>query len=80
MIVVILGAGDSNDSLKGKREVKKKARKIPVRSRNINDVSGLYSLQQSLVIGSYVKMMVCRVLSDRYRIIQEQFQYQGVEI
>ena len=44
------------------------------------DVSGLFPLQQSLVIGSYVKMMVRMVLSDRYRIIQEQFQHQGVEI
>ena len=44
------------------------------------DVSGLYSLQQSLVIGSYVKMLVRRVLSDRYRTTQEQFKYQGVEI
>ena len=26
------------------------------------------------------KMLVCEVLSDRYRIKQEQFQYQGVEI
>ena len=28
------------------------------------DVLGLYPLQQSLVIGSYVKMLVCEVLSD----------------
>ena len=43
----------------------------------------LYPLQQSLVIvviGSYAKMIVRKVLSDRYRITQEQFQYQGVEI
>ena len=32
------------------------------------DVLGLYPLQQPLVIGSYVKMLVSRVLSDRYRI------------
>ena len=44
------------------------------------DVSGLYPLQQSLVIGWYVKMMVPRILSDRYRIRQEKFKYQGVEI
>ena len=44
------------------------------------DVSGLYPLQQSLVIGSYVKMLVREVLSDRYRIIQDKFQYQRVEI
>ena len=37
-------------------------------------------LQQSLVIESYVKMLVRRVPLDRYRITQEQFQYQGVEI
>ena len=42
-------------------------------------VSGLYPLQQSLVIPSYVKMLVRRVLSDRYRITQDKFQYQGVE-
>ena len=50
------------------------------RIRNMTDVSGLYPLQKSLVIGSYVKMLVREVLSDRYRITQEQFQYQGVEI
>ena len=44
------------------------------------DASGLYSLGQSLVIGSYLKMLVREVLSDRYRITQEKFQYQGVEI
>ena len=44
------------------------------------DVSGLYSLQQSLVIGSYAKMLVRKVLSDRLRIAQEEFHYQGVEI
>ena len=44
------------------------------------DVSGLNPLQQSLVIGSYVKMLVPRVLSDRYRITQGEFQYHGVEI
>ena len=43
-------------------------------------VSGLYHLQQSQVIESYVKMLVRRVLSDRYRIKQEQFQHKGVEI
>ena len=42
------------------------------------DVSGLYLLQQSLEIGSYVKMLVRKVLSDRYRITQEKFQYHGV--
>ena len=56
-------------------------RKIPVpQSRNMTDVSGLYPLQQSLEIGSYVKMLVRRVLSDKYRIPQEKFYYQGVEI
>ena len=35
------------------------------------DVSGLYPLQQSLVIGSYVKMLLRGVLSDRHRITQE---------
>ena len=44
------------------------------------DVWGLYPLQQSLVIGSYVEIMVREVLLDRYRTTQEQFQYQGVEI
>ena len=44
------------------------------------DISGLNPLQQSLVIGSYVKMLVRRVLSDRYRITQDNSQYQGVEI
>ena len=48
-------------------------------SRIRTDVSGLYPLQLSLVIGSYVKMLVPRVLSDRYTKRQEQFQYQGVE-
>ena len=42
------------------------------------DVSGLYPLQ--LVIGSYVKTLVRRVLSDRYRMTQDKFQYHGVEI
>ena len=46
----------------------------------MNDVSGLYPLQQSLEIGSFVEMLVRRVLSDRYRITQKEFQYQGVEI
>ena len=41
----------------------------------MDDVSGIHSLQQSLVIGSFVKMLMHRVLSDRYRITQEQFQY-----
>ena len=45
----------------------------------MNDVSGLAPLQQSLVIGSYVEL-VRRVLSDRYRIRQEQFQYHRIEI
>ena len=44
----------------------------------MNDVSGLYPLQQSLAIGSYVKMLVRSVLSDRYRRTQEKFHYQGV--
>ena len=43
-------------------------------------VSGLYPLQQSLEIKSNVKILVLEVLSDRYRIRQEQFQCQGVEI
>ena len=43
------------------------------------DVSGLYPLQQLLVIESYVQMLVCEVLSDRCRITQEQFQYQRAE-
>ena len=38
------------------------------------DVLGLYTLQKSLEIGSYVKMLVRRVLSDSYRITQEKFQ------
>ena len=44
------------------------------------DVSGLYLLQQSLVIRSYVKILVRGVLSERYTITQEQIQYQPVEI
>ena len=45
--------------------------KVP-RSRNMYDVSSIYHLQQQLlVIGSYVKMLVRGVLSDRYRIRQE---------
>ena len=44
------------------------------------DVSGLYPAQQSLVIGSYAEMLMREVLSDRYRITQEKFQYRGVEI
>ena len=31
----------------------------------MTDHSGLYPLQQSLVIGSYVKMVVREVLSDK---------------
>ena len=46
----------------------------------MTDVLGLYPLQQSLVIGSYLNMMVREVLSDRYRITEENFQHQGVEI
>ena len=46
----------------------------------MTDVLGLYPLQQSLVIGSYVKMLVRRVLSDRYGITQEKLQYHRVEI
>ena len=42
-----------------------KARNIPVpKSRNINDVSDLYPLQQSLGIGTYVKILVHEVLLD----------------
>ena len=60
---------------------KNNTRKIQVpRSGNINDVSGLYPLQQSLVIGSCVKMLVREVLSDRYRITQGKFQYLGAEM
>ena len=44
------------------------------------DVSRIYPLQQSLVTGSCVKMLVRRVLSDRYRRTEESIQYQGVEI
>ena len=44
------------------------------------DVSGIYPVQQSLVIGSYVRMLVRMELSDGYRITQEKFQYHGVEI
>ena len=44
------------------------------------DVSSLYPLQQSLGIGSYVKMLVRRVLADRYRRTQEKFQDHGVEM
>ena len=41
-------------------------KKIPVpRSINVTDVTGLYPLQQSLRIGSYVKMLVREVLSDK---------------
>ena len=36
------------------------------------DVSGLYLLQQSLAIESYVKMLMRRVLSDGYRITHEK--------
>ena len=44
---------------------KNNTRQITVlRSRNICDVSGLYLLQQSLVIGSYVEMLVREVPSD----------------
>ena len=46
----------------------------------MTDVSDLYPLQQSLEIGSFVKMLVREVLSDRYGITQANFQYQGVEI
>ena len=45
------------------------------------DVSGLYPLQQSLEMGSYVKLLVRRVLLDRCsRMTQEKFQYDGVEM
>ena len=37
------------------------------RSNSRNDISGLLPLQQSLVIGIYVTMLVHEVLSDRYR-------------
>ena len=33
--------------------------------RDINDVSGLYPLQRSLQMGSYVKILVREVLSDK---------------
>ena len=46
----------------------------------MNDISGLYPLQQSLVIRSNVRMLVRRVLSDRYLRTQEIFQYHGVDI
>ena len=48
-------------------------------SRNIDGVSGLFHLQQSLAIGSYAKMLVRIVLSDRYRRTQEKFQYQEAD-
>ena len=48
--------------------------------QNINAVLRLYPLPQSLVIGSYIEMLMRRVLADRYRRTQEQFQYHGVEI
>ena len=51
-----------------------------VRRGNINDVLGLYPLEHSLVIWSYVRMLVRRVLSDRYRTTQEQLQYHRAEI
>ena len=39
---------------------------IPVpTSRLINEVSGIYPLQQSLEIGSYVKILAIEVLSDK---------------
>ena len=44
------------------------------------DVSGLHPLQQSLVMGSYVKMLMRRVLSDRYRMTYDKLQYQRVEL
>ena len=37
----------------------------------MNEVSGLYPLQHSLVIGGFVKMMVREVPSDSYRVRQE---------
>ena len=46
----------------------------------MTDVSGLYPLQQSLVTGSNVKMLVREVLLDRFSMRQEKFQYHGVEI
>ena len=46
----------------------------------MTDVLGLCSLQQSLVIESYVKMLMRRVLSDRYRRTQEQFLHQRAEL
>ena len=62
-----------------KGELKRRTSKITVPvNRNINDVLGLYPLQESLVIGRYVKMLARRVLSDRYRRTQEKFQYHGV--
>ena len=57
-------------------KISKNTRTIPVpRCRNIYDVSGLYLLQQSLVIGNSAKMIVRRVLSDRWRITQDKFQH-----
>ena len=45
---------------------KNNTRTIPLpTSRNVTDVSVLYLLQQSLVIGSYVKMLVHEALSHR---------------
>ena len=41
-------------------------RKIRVPTcRNINDVSGLNPLQQPLVIGRYVKMLMCEIVSNK---------------
>ena len=42
------------------------------------EVSGLYPLQQSVVIGSYVKILVRMILLHRYKITQAKFKYQGV--
>ena len=43
-----------------------KHKKIPVPTIiNIYEFSGPYPLQQSLVIGSYAKMLVREVLSDK---------------
>ena len=56
-------------------DIEKHKKNLVLRSRNIYDVSGVFPLQQSLQLGSYVKMLVRMVLLDRYRITQEQFQH-----
>ena len=62
-------------------DIEYNTRTIPVpTSRNINELSGLYSLQLSLEIGSFVKMLVRELILDRYRITQDKFMYQRAEI